>query len=102
MVKKKEVKEELPEALTAKKAEDFSQWYNQLIQVAGLIDKRYEVKGMFVWLDYGYKVMRNLKNLWDDLFAESGISLYTESVLKKPKSFSSTGNDSSICFTIRV
>ncbi len=65
--------QEQPEALTAKKNENFSEWYNQVISVAGLIDKRYNVKGMFVWLNYGYEIMLNLKNYWDKIFKENGL-----------------------------
>ncbi|MCD6464214.1 proline--tRNA ligase [Candidatus Woesearchaeota archaeon] len=62
----------LPEQLTARKT-DFSKWYNQVIQLAGLIDKRYNVKGCFVWLEYGYSVMLNIKKHWDELFKKAGI-----------------------------
>ena len=62
---KKELEEvETPEALTAKKAE-FSKWYNQILHVAGIIDKRYDVKSMFVWMPYGYRIMLNIKELWE-------------------------------------
>ncbi|HEX2022724.1 MAG TPA: proline--tRNA ligase, partial [Candidatus Thermoplasmatota archaeon] len=40
------------------KAEDFSGWYNELVEKAQLIDKRYPVKGMDVWRPYGLSVMR--------------------------------------------
>lgn len=62
----------MPEQLTARK-QDFSKWYNQVIELSGLIDKRYNVKGCFVWLDYGYSIMMELKKLWDGLFKKAGI-----------------------------
>lgn len=31
-------------------SENFSEWYNELIETAGIQDKRYPVKGMNVWL----------------------------------------------------
>src|SRR3989344_1868747 len=65
--------QEQPEALTAKKNENFSEWYNQVISVSGLIDKRYNVKGMFVWLNYGYELILNLKSYWDGIFKETGL-----------------------------
>ncbi|MDP6642394.1 MAG: His/Gly/Thr/Pro-type tRNA ligase C-terminal domain-containing protein [Candidatus Nanoarchaeia archaeon] len=64
---------EQPEALTAKKDKNFSEWYNQVIAISGLIDKRYNVKGMFVWLNYGYELILNLKNYWDQIFKETGL-----------------------------
>ena len=45
------------------KGEDFSEWYNEIIERAGLRDKRYPVKGMDVWTPYGWAAMR----LVDDL-----------------------------------
>lgn len=74
MGKEKEKKEmiEKPEALTAGK-KDFSAWYNQILFLAGIIDKRYDVKGMYVWLPYGYDIMLHIKKHWDTLFREAGI-----------------------------
>ncbi|MEK6903150.1 MAG: proline--tRNA ligase [Nanoarchaeota archaeon] len=71
-VKKEEKTIEHPEALRARK-EDFSEWYNQIIAVAGILDKRYDVKGMYVWMPYGYEIMLNLKRYWDTLYKEAGI-----------------------------
>ncbi|UCE91557.1 MAG: proline--tRNA ligase [Methanobacteriota archaeon] len=41
-----------------KKAEDFSEWYNEIVERTNLTDKRYPVKGMNVWTPYGWKIMR--------------------------------------------
>jgi prolyl-tRNA synthetase len=41
-----------------KKAEDFSEWYNEIVEKANLTDKRYPIKGMNVWTGYGWKIMR--------------------------------------------
>ena len=64
--------EELPKELKARKT-DFSPWYNQVIQLAKIIDKRYNVKGTFVWLPYGYSMMQAIKKKWDYLFQSHGI-----------------------------
>jgi prolyl-tRNA synthetase len=45
------------------KANDFSAWYNELVEKAQLIDKRYPVKGMDVWRPYGLSVMNLLDGL---------------------------------------
>lgn len=58
--------------LKAKKAE-FADWYEQVLHAADVIDNRYDVKGLFVWKPYGYSIMLNIKNNWDNLFRESGI-----------------------------
>lgn len=41
-----------------KKSENFSEWYSEIVEVAGLTDKRYPIKGMNVWTPYGWKLMR--------------------------------------------
>ncbi len=40
------------------KEDSFSEWYNDIVERAGLSDKRYPVKGMNVWTSYGWKIMR--------------------------------------------
>ena len=42
----------------SKKQDNFSEWYNELVEKADLIDKRYPIKGMDVWRPYGLAVMR--------------------------------------------
>ncbi|AEH24610.1 proline--tRNA ligase [Pyrococcus yayanosii] len=42
-------------------SEAFSDWFNEVIETAGILDKRYPVKGMNVWLPYGLKIMRNIE-----------------------------------------
>ena len=39
---------------------EFDEWYNEIVEKAELCDKRYPVKGMNVWLPYGWKIMRNI------------------------------------------
>jgi len=41
-----------------RKQEDFSEWYNEIVELANLTDKRYPIKGMNVWTPYGWKIMR--------------------------------------------
>jgi prolyl-tRNA synthetase len=40
-----------------RKEEDFLAWYNDIVEKAGLTDKRYPIKGMNVWTPYGWKAM---------------------------------------------
>jgi prolyl-tRNA synthetase len=41
-------------ALPAK--ENFSEWFHELIQAAEILDIRYPVKGLYVWLPFGFKL----------------------------------------------
>ncbi len=38
--------------------EEFNDWYVEIVEKAGLADKRYPIKGMNVWTGYGWKAMR--------------------------------------------
>ncbi len=40
-----------------KKTEDFNEWYNEIVELADLCDKRYPIKGMNVWRPYGWTLM---------------------------------------------
>jgi prolyl-tRNA synthetase len=46
-----------------KKSQDFSEWYGEIVETAGLCDKRYPIKGMNIWTPYGWKVMRLIDDL---------------------------------------
>ena len=46
-----------------KKSEDFNEWYNEIVELADLCDKRYPIKGMNVWKPYGWKLMNHVDQL---------------------------------------
>ena len=60
-----------PKSLPSK--ENFIEWYNKLLQVAEIADRRYPVKGTFIWLPYGFQIMKKLKEEWDRIFQAEGI-----------------------------
>ncbi len=49
-----------------KKTDDFNEWYNEIVELADLCDKRYPIKGMNVWRPYGWKLMGYVDNLIRD------------------------------------
>ncbi|MGQ0536221.1 MAG: proline--tRNA ligase [Methanobacteriota archaeon] len=51
------------EVARPRKTENFSEWYNDLVERADLIDKRYPIKGCDVWRPYGLKAMRRIDSL---------------------------------------
>jgi prolyl-tRNA synthetase len=67
----KEEKEIKPEQLPPKS--NFIEWYNTILRLAEIADRRYPVKGTFVWMPYGLKIMKNLIKEWDKMFQENGI-----------------------------
>ena len=42
------------------KEDNFADWYLDIVEKAGLSDKRYPIKGMNVWTPYGWKIMRQI------------------------------------------
>ncbi len=46
-----------------KKTEDFNEWYNEIVELADLCDKRYPIKGMNVWRPHGWKLMNHIDKL---------------------------------------
>ncbi len=54
------------------KEKDFPEWYLQVIDDAGIVDKRYPIKGMNVWTPYGLRVMRLMNGFMHDEMARTG------------------------------
>ena len=46
-----------------KKSDDFNEWYNEIVELSDLCDKRYPIKGMNIWKPYGWKLMNNVDHL---------------------------------------
>src|ERR1051326_6363487 len=44
-------------ATSVPKSKDFMEWYNEVVEVAELTDKRYPIKGMSIWRPYGQRLM---------------------------------------------
>ncbi|OQD58999.1 prolyl-tRNA synthetase [Methanobrevibacter arboriphilus JCM 13429 = DSM 1125] len=40
--------------------ENFSQWYHNILEEASIIDSRYPIKGMSVWLPKGFKLRKHI------------------------------------------
>jgi len=38
------------------KENNFSEWYNEILKQAEILDVRYPIKGVYVWYPYGYKI----------------------------------------------
>ena len=55
-----------------KKDEDFNEWYNEIVELAELCDKRYPIKGMNVWRPYGWSIMQNIDNLIREEMSRTG------------------------------
>jgi len=49
------------------------EWYNKALELAKIVDGRYPVRGTFVWMPYGLKIMKTLIGEWDALFQKNEI-----------------------------
>ena len=56
------------------KKDNFSEWYNEIVETSQLSDKRYPVKGMNVWMPYGLKIMQLIDRIIRDEVDRRGFS----------------------------
>ncbi len=52
--------------------ENFSEWYNEIIEKAGIYDVRYPIKGCGVYLPYGFKLRRYTFEIIRDMLDNTG------------------------------
>ncbi len=50
----------------------FHEWYDEILEKADIIDKRYPVKGCLIWKPYGYKALKLAMNILKKLLDETG------------------------------
>lgn len=85
MAKKK--KDEI-EHIKVSKKDDFSEWYNQVVQKSGLADYA-PISGCMVMRPYGYSLWENIRKWFDDEIKKTGVKnayfplFIPESFLKK-------------------
>lgn len=51
---------------------NFSMWFNQILRRANIMDTRYPVKGLYVWLPYGLKLRNHVLSIIRRLLEETG------------------------------
>jgi len=67
------------------RAENYSEWYNQLVQEAQLAENS-SVRGCMVIKPYGYAIWENIRNILDAMFKATGhVNAYFPLFI--PKSF---------------
>jgi len=54
------------------KSKDFSNWYNEILSRAEIVDKRYPIKGMDVLLPYGYRIHEGIMNALERILDDNG------------------------------
>ena len=43
--------------------ENFSEWYNELLRTAEIMDVRYPVKGLYVWHPFGFSIRMPINHI---------------------------------------
>ena len=43
--------------------ENFSEWFHDILEEANITDSRYPIKGMAVWMPYGFQIRKYTTNL---------------------------------------
>ncbi len=54
------------------KNRNFSEWFNEILEKAGILDIRYPVKGLYVWLPYGMKLRENVIKIIKEILEKRG------------------------------
>ena len=54
------------------RSEEFPRWFDEVLFKAEIVDSRYPVKGMYVWLPYGYEIMSRIMEIMEELLREAG------------------------------
>ncbi len=58
--------------LTVSKKEDFSAWYGELVQKAGLADLRYNIKGFVCYMPWAVMSIKKMYNRYEDMLEKHG------------------------------
>ncbi len=83
----------VPEKFRMNKYTDFPKWYHSILKYAGIVDIRYPIKGMNVWMPYGLKALRNIQKVMINLLESTGHeeayfpTMIPESVFAREKDF---------------
>lgn len=59
--------------ITVKKDEDFAEWYLQVVRKGGFKDQRTPIKGLDVFMPWGYAVWERFQKIADAKFKELGV-----------------------------
>lgn len=60
------------EGITVKKSENFSEWFHQVIEKAGIVDQRYPLQGFLAYPWYGYAIHENCMKILEEILTRTG------------------------------
>jgi len=62
----------MPTVIRDEWSRHFGKWFRRVLMKADIMDYRYPVKGMAVWLPYGFKIRRNMLQVLRNLLDSAG------------------------------
>jgi prolyl-tRNA synthetase len=75
--------EEESKALPPK--DNFSEWYNELLMMAQVMDVRYPIKGVYVWFPFGFSIRKKVYNMLRALMDVDHQECYFPMLIPKPE-----------------
>jgi prolyl-tRNA synthetase len=65
--------------------ENFSEWYNELLMTAQVMDVRYPIKGVYVWFPFGFSIRKKVYNMLRALMDVDHQECYFPMLIPKPE-----------------
>jgi prolyl-tRNA synthetase len=65
--------------------DNFSEWYNELLMIAQIMDVRYPIKGVYVWYPFGFQIRKKVYNMLRDLMDVDHQETYFPMLIPKPE-----------------
>lgn len=75
------------------RVKEFPEWYDRALEVGDMIDARYPVKGMYIWRPYGFKALKAMMAIMQEIMDRTGHEevyfpmLIPKSVFSKERDF---------------
>lgn len=67
-----EVNKQKSAKLSISKTQKFSEWYSTFLEYAEIVDTRYPLKGCDVWRSYGFKALKLMMQIMEQLLENTG------------------------------
>ena len=65
--------------------DNFSEWYNELLMMAQIMDVRYPIKGVYVWYPFGFQIRKKVYNMLRNLMDVDHEETYFPMLIPKPE-----------------
>ncbi|HMK46937.1 MAG TPA: proline--tRNA ligase [Methanocella sp.] len=73
------------ESKTLPPKDNFSEWYNELLMMAQIMDVRYPIKGIYVWYPFGFSIRKKVYGMLRDLMDVDHQETYFPMLIPRPE-----------------